>query len=253
MSDLSEPNNKAEVSDTKWFDDIYSLIVDLKGEIKNVEKNLGDTINKLYDRLEESIKVIEVQGTKLNQCFEEIDGLKKENQCLKSKLSECENRSNDIEQRMLENNVEIHGLPSSANENLPLVLCNICAALGVQLNENSIDYCYRSKPKPSGESGGIQVRFRSQKIKEEFLTKRRVKRDFGTRHLSLEGAPPPNTPIYINEALTSGRRKVLNAAREAKKTNNYAYLWIRGGKILMRKAEKKPVIVLRHLCDLSKL
>ena len=66
VSDLSEPNNKAEVSDTKSFDDIYSLIVDLKSEIKNVERNLGDTINKLCDRLEESIKVIEVQVTKLN-------------------------------------------------------------------------------------------------------------------------------------------------------------------------------------------
>jgi hypothetical protein len=97
------------------------------------------------------------------------------------------------------------------------------------------------------------VRFLSQQVKEDFLTKRRLKRNFSTRHLTLDAVPPFDVPIYINEALCPGRRKVLIAAREAKITKNYAYLWIRKGKILMRKAEKEPVIVVTSMDDLRNL
>ncbi|KAG8225784.1 hypothetical protein J437_LFUL010199 [Ladona fulva] len=120
-----------------------------------------------------------------------------------------------------------------------VVVCKIATDLGMQLNANDIDYCYRSKPKSNDTFGSIRVRFNSLQVKENLL-----KRDFSTRHLTVEGIPPSDLPIYINESLCFGRREVLNAAREAKKTKKYAFLWIRGGKILMRKAEKQPVIVL---------
>ncbi|KAG8271835.1 hypothetical protein J6590_054665 [Homalodisca vitripennis] len=60
-------------------------------------------------------------------------------------------------------------------------------------------------------------------------------------------------PIYINESLSPGRRRLLNAAREKKSEKHYTYLWIRGGKILMRKAEGEPVKVVTSLADLDKL
>ena len=225
----------------------------LKKSLRNLKKNLGNSIDRLYDRLDESAKIIEAQAKKIDQCYEKIETLESENVLLKTKLSEVQVHYDDLEQRMLSNNVEIHGVPFTNGENLTGVVGKIGAELGLELGESNIDYCYRLKPKENGEPGSIHVRFNSQHVKEAFLAKRRLKRNFSTRHLILDNIPPSDVPIYINESLCPGRRRVLGAAREAKKTKRYTYLWIRGGKIFMRKAEGERAIVLTTMEDLSKL
>lgn len=72
-----------------------------------------------------------------------------------------------------------------------------------------------------------------------------------TRHLGLTTTPA--RPVYINESLSPGRRRLLNAARVVKKEKLYTYLWIRGGKIMMRKADIEPVIVVNPHADLERL
>jgi hypothetical protein len=253
--ELSRNADGKEVECNKSVHEVksYHLIQEIKRDFKEVEKNLGESINKLYERLDDSVKVIEAQGVKINQCNEQIEILQSENLLLKKQILECQNLSDDLEQRLLANNIEIHGVPFSANENIPSIVTKIGAELGVQLTENCFDVCYRSPQKVNGMPGGIQVRFINHQVKENFLAKRRVKRNLSTRHLTLDGVPPTDVPIYINEALSPGRRKVLNTVRERKKTKNYAYLWIRGGKILVRKVEKGKVIALRHMADICKL
>jgi hypothetical protein len=235
----------------KSIDDVYSLMEELKTELKQTEKHLGDSIEKLFERLDESYKCIEAQSKRLDECNEQICVLKSENTQLKKELTALSSRSDDLEQRTLSNNVEIHGVPFQKTENLAAVVSQIGHQLGIDLSEKTIDHCYRARPKPNGSPGGIIVRFTTQSTKENLLAKRRVKRNFSTRHLYPDSLS--DDPIYINEALCPGRRRLLNAAKELKKEKKYAYLWIRGGRILMRKAEKEQVIVISSFEDLGNL
>jgi regulator of replication initiation timing len=226
---------------------------EIKRSLQATERNLGDSIDKLYERLDDSVKKTEELGKRLVECMEQISELKSENVTLRKKLSEVNDRCDSVDQKLLANEVEIYGIPSCENENLSVVVGKIGSELGVNITKECIDYVYRSKSKSNGSPGCIHVRFIRQCTKEDLLRKRRIKRNLSTRHLTLDSVPPSDEPVYINEALCPGRKKLFNAAREAKKTKKYAYLWVRNGKILMRKAEKEPVIVLTSFDQLNEL
>ncbi|KAG8260555.1 hypothetical protein J6590_094385, partial [Homalodisca vitripennis] len=70
---------------------------------------------------------------------------------------------------------------------------------------------------------------------------------------STNERPLQSVPEVPLPGLSPGRRRLLNTAREKKSEKHYTYLWIRGGKILMRKAEGEPVKVVTSLADLDKL
>ncbi|XP_046404711.1 uncharacterized protein LOC124170068 [Ischnura elegans] len=242
----SAPSKSASTSSPT--DSVLDLFKEIKADLKSTEANLGDSINKLYDRLDDISSVLEVHSKRFDECYARMDFLESENRSLKKQIALLAKHSDDLEQRSLVNSVEIHGYPLQKNEDLPSIICNIGAELGVTVKASDIESCYRFKPKSESGHSGIHVKFLRQHIKEDLLAKRRVKRDFSTRHLNLDVSP---TPLYINEALCPGRRKVLHAARAAKNEKGYKYLWIRGGKVLMRKAEKEPVFVLTSLDDIN--
>lgn len=62
-----------------------------------------------------------------------------------------------------------------------------------------------------------------------------------------------DVPVYINESLTVYRKRVFGAAKDIKKNKGYKYLWLRGGKILIRKDEGSPAILLKTLEDVPLL
>ncbi|KAG8331046.1 hypothetical protein J6590_049483 [Homalodisca vitripennis] len=60
-------------------------------------------------------------------------------------------------------------------------------------------------------------------------------------------------PVYINEALSSARRRLFAMAREIKRDKQYKYLWVRGGKIFLRKEESGTITKITCQADLEKL
>ncbi|KAG8250378.1 hypothetical protein J6590_103211 [Homalodisca vitripennis] len=67
--------------------------------------------------------------------------------------------------------------------------------------------------------------------KEEFLRRRRVKRTLSTRHI---GATDDRS-IYVNESLSPARRALYALARKYQREKNFKFLWVRNGKIFLRK------------------
>lgn len=77
-----------------------------------------------------------------------------------------------------------------------------------------ISACHRLRGR-ADMTPGIIVKMTRRLGAEAVLQKRRKKRNFSTHHLGLTATQV--TPIYINESLSPGRRRILNAARVAKK------------------------------------
>lgn len=91
------------------------------------------------------------------------------------------------------------------------------------------------------------MKFVKRLDKQILLQKRRVNRTISTVQMGY----PTTSPVCINESLTFLLVKIYAAAREIKKEKNYRFLWMRDGKILLRKEENSPVIVLTKLEDIN--
>jgi hypothetical protein len=137
-------------------------------------------------------------------------------------------------------------------ENIIEVVKSVGRALDYPVDDGMIDACHRLRTRDgSGKPPGIVVKMVRRVDAEGLLQKRRVKRNLNTHDLGMTSKPAE--VVYVNESLSPARRRLLNAARQVKKDKNYTYLWIRGGKILLRKSSGDSVKVLSSLSDLDTL
>ncbi|KAG8250989.1 hypothetical protein J6590_090353 [Homalodisca vitripennis] len=111
--------------------------------------------------------------------------------------------------------------------------------------------CLPQTWRKSGERPrGIVVKFTRRTVKEEFLQKRRVKRNLNTSDIDF---PSPASVIYINESLTPTRRRIFNEVRSIKKEKGFTFIWIRNGEILVRPSEGDKVSAVSNWNDVEKL
>lgn len=120
-------------------------------------------------------------------------------------------------------------------------------ALGFAISDNMIDFSYRLGKGQDNAFPGIMVGFVRRLDREEFLRKRKVeKRKLNLQDINMLGT----TPIFVNESLSPGQGQVLAAARAVKREKGYKFLWVKHGKIFLRKDENSPVIVITDQEDL---
>ncbi|XP_046679195.1 uncharacterized protein LOC124366640 [Homalodisca vitripennis] len=147
------------------------------------------------------------------------------------------------------NCVEIQDVPVQNNDTIQTVK-DVGKTLGVDIEEKIIDACHTlGKKVNTKDTTGIIVKFVRRVDAEALLTKRREKRDFSTRHLNLAS----DNPIYVNESLSPTRRRLLGMARQARRERGYKWLWVRGGKIFLRKEDNGPVTIVQCQADLDKM
>jgi hypothetical protein len=233
------------------LDDIMKKIVEMFEYQKVQEQNFNKSNELLSQKIDENTKHVKEQNSSLGRCLEVIDKLVNENKQLNKKLLDMERRLDEIEQYSRLNAVEIHGIPVQPNEDVIGVVKEVGKALNMEVREDMIDACHRlgSKPGPNNSPPGIIVKFVRRLDKEELLKKRRVKSNLSTRHMNMS----MDQTVYINEALTPARRRLLAAARQLKREKNFRFLWVRGGKIFLRKSEGSNVVQVTCQADLDAL
>ncbi|XP_054259306.1 uncharacterized protein LOC128984047 [Macrosteles quadrilineatus] len=233
------------------LEDIMKKIIEIGENQKSIEQNVNKSNELLSEKIDENTKYVKEQKMSLDKCLQTIDMLVAENQQLNKKVIDLEKRVDEMEQYSRINAVEIHGVPQQPNEDVIGVVKAVGRALDMEVNDTMIDACHRlgNKPGPNNTPPGIIVKFVRRMDKEEFLRKRRVKRNLSTRHMDM----PMDQAVYVNEALTPARRRLLGAARQVRKDKNFRHLWVRGGKIFLRKDEGSTVIQVTCQADLDKI
>jgi hypothetical protein len=229
--------------------DVVLMLNDMREDFKRMEKDLGNSIERCHTDIEDILKKVKLQEGQLSLCLEKIDSQATEIKALKKDNEDLHRAMSDMQQYTRSNCLELYNYPQEKNENLLEVVKSVGKALGHEITDLQIDNCHRLPTRIVDKPAPIIIKFTRKIDKDELLRRRRVKRDFSTRHLNL----PSDIPLYLNESLSPERRKVLSLARMAKVERAYKYLWIRNGKILMRKSDGKPVITLETVKDLNKL
>ncbi|XP_046671014.1 uncharacterized protein LOC124361022 [Homalodisca vitripennis] len=234
------------------YDDIYSLVTDLRKDLKGIETNLGKSINTAFEEIRETKSLVSKHNEEMAALLELLNKLTVENSELKNRVSMLESRMEDNEQYSRRDTIVIHGVPVEKGEQVLEVVKSVGKALDLTIDNSMVSACHRLRSRDGADKPpGIIVKMTRRMDAESLLQRRRVKRNFSTHHIGLTASPAQ--PIYINESLCPGRRRLLNAARDVKREKQYTYLWIRGGKILMRKAEQAYVKVITSQADLAKL
>lgn len=165
---------------------------------------------------------------------------------------------NILESISRSHNIEIQCVPERKNENILAIVKNLFTKLSLQFAEDTVSFCSRV-PKMNGQSArprNIIVTLQSPRHRDHVISAahRYNKLHSGDRLNSLDlGVSGDKTFVYISEHLTPECKIVYAAARKFKNDNKFKYVWVRNGKVFLRKSDSSPALYIRNLDSLSKL
>lgn len=228
---------------------------DLLSSQKDMEAQLGKSINECFDQINENNKLIEDQRRRIDEQTEKISILQGENGRLRAQVKDISERQIQLEQYSRRNTLEIFGLPESPNEStseLKKRIVEIGTTLGANFGEDDIDACHRFGGGRDRPTAGVIVKFLRRDDADNLLQKRKVKRDFSTRHLT--GYTVDST-VYVNVSLAPARRVLFAKARKLKSDEfKFKYVWVdRVGRVKARKSDNDRIIFINNEDELSKL
>ena len=166
---------------------------------------------------------------------------------LKARIGELEDMQDEMQQYQRKYNLEICGIPESEDENLKDVIEAIATEVDVEIDSTDIDIVHRLpskfRPRP------IIVKFSAYDDKKELYESRWKLRRYKGSNEILNGA----TKVYINENLTTERKRLFAEARKRAKQYNWAGVTTKDGKIFVRKEKGEKAIKITKQSDLEDL
>lgn len=224
---------------------------------KPIESN---TLEKICSDLSEMKSIftahnlnIEKKLDWLKHSVDKIDTLIKENIALKNKVCSMELKIDYLEQIAQQNAIEVHGIPISPNENTEDVVIDILKkGIDYTVNKADIDYCYRKINKNKSPTAQtcppVYIKFTRRTVKHDIMYAK-TKQKFDVTKAGF----PIGSRIYINESLSSSKRKLFYDAKNLKLQLKFKYVWIRNGNIFMRQSEGSELYKVNCSNDLEKI
>lgn len=171
---------------------------------------------------------------------------------LRGEVSSLKKSWEDMEQRSRLCNLEIQNIPETEGENLVTIFDSLCTIIQTPTPRESIRAIHRIRPNTASDKPkSIIVELNSRRQRDDIIAAARVRRGITTDKLGLKTKGQPSI-VYINEHLTLNNKILHSKAREFAKQNNYKYVWIKNGTILMRKTDSSKSFAVRDLSDLEK-
>lgn len=235
------------------------LLPKLKSEILKEIKSIRIEFNEFKESLKElntRCAQIETSQNFISQQFDDtnkvIQETKKQNKALEDKCNhyqmqigvltgEVDSLKEDLDelqQYQRRDCLEIVGIPKLRGENPKQLFKELCASIHVDLDDKDISVVHRL-PDTKFQKDRIIAKLVHREIKDEIYRSRKNLTGKTTRVIpsinkEIGQAIPRANKIFINESLTSQRKKLFNEAYRFKQNSDYKYLWTQNGKILLR-------------------
>lgn len=199
--------------------------------------------------LEASIKFLSEDYDLVKKELEEskttINTLTKSNTELSVKVEDLSARLNAIEQYSRESNIELNGVPENKSENLTSLTKQLCSAVSCTIQETEILSCSRVRKmdETSKRPRSIVVKLANTQKRDEVLAsvaKYNKANPKQKLHSGLLGYGGTKVPIFVSEHLSPYYKALHARTRKFARENNYEYVWIRNGRIYIRKDEDSP-------------
>lgn len=242
---------------------ISSTLTDLAAEINQVQL-VQETCLKSMKSISEKMNELQTLSKKVDNHESRIKLLEKENASLKTAVKSLTVRMDNGEQRCNANKIQINCVPITPSENLRKIVTEIGQKLNVNIADNDIAEIIRIKNKinkPGSNTADVPVAGGSSMASNSDTTStsgsnnnpiivnfksseksKQVIESFRGNKSVLFLDTDNKIKIYINEFLTSNRKRLLYRAKLFGKSNGYKYIWTKGGNIYMRKSDGERII-----------
>lgn len=167
---------------------------------------------------------------------------------LTSRLEDLEYKMAEMDQKELDFNININGLPNMAYEESFSTLLKIGKELEINVSDDDIVGIRKLENKKTKRCD-YSFQLRNNNIRSLFLTRRMDKRIFITPSKEIVCGVdnlPNASRIYINEHLSKFNFNLLNQAKSLKQ-HGYNYIWYKFGKIFVRKTGNSNIILIRSM------
>lgn len=221
------------------------LILHKLEKLDNLQKSV-DFLSGKYEELKDNIK-----RTMDNQDYmnTKVTKIKKEQKEQDETITILKQRITFLERQSLEETINFYPLLEIEHQNLHEVLKKIGDLIGIQLDKTVILKVFRRNKKKNGNPGEVVVKCASSEIKQQILEKVKQKK---LMNLDL-GYNCALGRIYCNEELTKEGKDIYFTALKTKKEKKWKYLWVKGGKIFVKKEEGGITVRLDSMDDFLKI
>lgn len=219
----------------------------LKDDMRTIKQELSelkDSCAYACDKMDE----ISARLSNVESRVSSLEKLRDTVSCLQKELDMTKNNLSAHEQRTRLNNIEIKGVPVKKDENLFSVFEKICSKVNHPVPKPQINYISRV-PMYNSKEKLIIVSFINRYTKEDYLSVARAEK-LTAEDIGFKGA---SGRLYINDHLSSEQKKLLTLTKSTAQAKNYRFVWVKHGKIHVRRDDSSKVLVIRHENDLNKL
>jgi hypothetical protein len=244
---------------------------DITKKLATIETKVSDietALNFLSTKYDELSTLAQEQKGQIVELRKDLEGVHLKIKQRDATVTELQLKLDQLEQAGLAFNLELHGVPEIPNKSLDVTLQELAAKVGAPPPANTLADAYRLPSRPSKAQGqrplpGVVVlKFKEASARDAWLKGRAQLLPPRTQRTGGGVAAPPQTaaevtagganldgprhtgppPVRVYEQLTPRNKRLLFLAREAASKQGFNFVWVRGGKIFVRKAEKQALI-----------
>ena len=222
--------------------DIKSLLLAINRSINcSLSSLLSD--NKALRREPEELKdCINFNNCELKELKESLQKTNNENKALKASLDstneqlkatkeKLRNQTEDIVQLWdnFNNSIEIQGIPEDAYSSMEDVVIKVAEAFNITVEPEDIEICHKLR-----RGKGIIAKFVSQKTKSSLYKKRTQLKNVKIKDFFPGYPSTTQRGIFINENLTTNRRRLLEEANRRRRDGTLLSVWTMDGKMFVK-------------------
>ena len=153
----------------------------------------------------------------------------------------CE--TDEIEQYLRRDYLEIVGIPTTADDNPKELVKELSYQLDIDLKDEDLSIVHRLPDSRSTKNRIIAKFVRRDKKDELFSSRNNLKGKTANCIPTVKAdknIQEKRSKIFINESLTSYRKKLFGKIYQFKKQNKFKHIWTMNGKIYLKKDDQCP-------------
>ena len=232
------------------------MTVHLQASLKSYFENEFLALKKALQGLEDSVEFMSKEyhemKVEMDQNGEVIHQLKKENMELKASVSDLSVRLNIVEQHSRQDNLEINGIPENQAENLVSTVIQLGKTISCRIEADDVSSVSRVKKldAQSSRPRSVIVKLKNTRKRDEVLAsvmkfnRVHVTDKLNSSHLGYGGT---KQPVFVSEHLSPLNKIIHAEARKMAREKKYKYVWVRDGRILVRKDDGARAIQIKSL------
>lgn len=259
----SSTETPLEMSQEPSLGDLREMLVDIQITVNNIlleNKRISGEVMELKSTVYKQKAELSAIKESLDLTTKQCANAEKELAAVKNQLAEQEEQITELydlqdrlEQYTRKNSLEFHGIPESAYSSPEEVVLKISEALQVPVEPQDIEISHKLNNKGNK---AIIAKFISHKVKSNLYRARTKLKSIKTTDLFPGSSYATTTVanrIYINENLTSYRRRIMKKANEKRRDGELLSVWSLDGTIFVKTSPAGRPIKISEPEDLDHL